>query len=248
MRLFAPLEREKMAQKEQERKNQEIGLREGKIDVLRSEEVSMKKRLQDFQLKEFEKFEEEQKARKQEIEQLDSQILAKKEEWRKVLEPLDKQFARYVKTERAAIESEKVKNAEWSTDLGLKAEELALKESEVSQKEAKVLIESRQTAEIKEKAVRDIEKDRLERERLKQDAVILHEKAKKEETSARNKLEEAAQVMKQAEEYKRQVEIKEKEIEDRELAVIIKELEFYSPVTKQNNGSLSNTDTKGRAP
>lgn len=239
MKLLPPREREALKQKEQERLVVEETARQKRIDGLREAEESSKKRLADYQEKEFERHRIEVEKRQNELSGLDMQIAEKKKEWKSLLEPLDKQFARFVRDERKKIEGEHAANeairAELEREkevLGSKKDELEADRKQVAQERVEVTLVRSSFDKKKLSDERDI------RQQLKEASDKLGN-AKVLEESARSKETEAIKRLSAIEARSRLLDKREEDLENRELAVIVKELEHYSPV--RSNNALPNS-------
>src|SRR5574337_1240894 len=106
MRLLTPFERNTEIQKEEERASLELNKRSDNILKLRKEEEDIKSRLANFQKDEYEKFQKLKNEREIELQSLSNSVASKKKEMDALLQPLGKQFARFVRDEKKKIQEE----------------------------------------------------------------------------------------------------------------------------------------------
>lgn len=163
---------------------------------------------------------------------LTDQVKAKRRELLKLFEPLDKQFALYVKTERELIEAEQAR-------LALEAQKLngisvAQAETQVAQDNCELQIaQSRIEAEQMRKNAETLaEKAKTDEIAAKTRSSILIESANKQVATSQRQAQETALEAQQVKNRKNALDVREKELEGREMAVIIKELQQYSPIKK----------------
>lgn len=230
--LLTPREREAERQKERERLVRDSEALNQRANQLRELEQSSKKRLQDFQEKEFAKVQEEKEARRVEIERLDARIAERQKEWAQLLEPLDRQFALYVKTERGKIETEQARQASEATRLAAQESAQGKKDHELSVRALELTQEKHAVASIQEKAKQDAVEAQKTLQAANAHYKRLSDKAEELVKTASETLQKAKIELRDAEIKRETQDRREKELEDRELAVVIKELEWYSPVKK----------------
>lgn len=163
---------------------------------------------------------------------LDSDICTKKAEWDRLLEPLDKNWKRYVEGEKASIEGLK---AEWES----KHSEVISKLYELSQAEEKTEKEKEIYLEGQTKNAEQYmlaRKLRDEAKKLRDEAdltsSVLIEKAERKEKAASKREIDTELKQQNVLLYEQSLKTKEKALEDREMKVLVKELELYSPVKR----------------
>jgi hypothetical protein len=234
--LLTPREREVEKQKEQERAAKELGSIGKRVDELRELEQSAKKRLEEFQEKEFARFSEKRLEQEAELKRLDEEVEVKKQELADYFEknPVDKKWLLYVKTEKAAIEATKAEQADFAAKLNL---QLA-KQTEVmkSQEDITKSLKQEKTviAGLREQAEADSCKATEVLSQAQNEARGIRQEADREKWDVHETLKKAQTVLREAELKKEQQDQREKELEDRELAVLVQELKFYSPITSPN--------------
>lgn len=122
--LLTPRERDVERQKEQERAVIEVSSYARRIDELRELEQTTRRNLQDFQEKEFAKFQEIKEKREEEIRSLDVEVADRKAERIKLEAPLD------LKEAWEEVEKTREQNKRW--DFSLLGRENNLHEAEDS--------------------------------------------------------------------------------------------------------------------
>lgn len=166
-----------------------------------------------------------------------SDIREKKAEWKKLFDPLDIQFARYVKTERESIEAEQARQALENNRINKVSQE---------QEEERLILSNQ--AKQNERQRLDAAKASKEAEAaLKRSTSVLVEAQGKASSIIASAQQQALASQKQAERSALQaqdvqnrsnaLDMREKSLEDREMAVIIKELRQYSPIQPIGNYS-----------
>ena len=230
--LLTPREREAERQKDREQQVKEATTLSQKVEELREAEQTSIKNLQDFQEREFRKFSEEKERRETELRGIDEQIAEKYKELQRYAEPWDKQFAFYVKTERASIEAEQARQAQIASDLTLRGQEQDVRDEVLANREKKVKKERQELLTLAERLAQDgVSLERSTREAQKEQERTLHETTEAKKSAIA--LEEKARILLREIELKKDaLDLREKELEDRELAVVLEELKWYSPVKK----------------
>lgn len=165
-------------------------------------------------------------------DKLVSDIREKRAEWDKLLKPLDKQFALYVKTERGNIEAEQARQALEATRINRISQEQVEKDKEQSLA-AKLNEKGRLEAGAMKKDAEELHKTaEASLSSAKREAVSLIESAGKQALASQRQAQTTALQVQQVQNRSNALDMREKELEDREMAVIIKELQQYSPVQR----------------
>lgn len=232
MKLLLPRERVSLEQQEQERLVKEQTAISTHVDELRELEQAQIKKLQDFQEREFRKYQADVEKRNGRLADLDRQIEAKQAEIESYFGPLDNKWALYKKVEKAKIEDEQARQAQIATDLFLKGQEQAIKDEEL-RKTAKNLDKRRsEILSLSETVQKDKMRIEDEMKDTRRQVSALYEEAEQAKKNA-IALENQAQVkLREIELRDEMLDMREKELEDRETQVLVKELQYYSPVKK----------------
>ena len=168
----------------------------------------------------------------EERDKLKSDIKEKKAEWAVLLEPLDKQFALYVKTERGNIEAEQARQAieaERINRKSLEQEEVAVSQRKQAQKNESERIEAEK---MRQAADALIQGAKLALAEAKNRAASIIESAEQQALASQKQAQETAIKAQEVQNRSNALDSREKELETREMAVILKELQYYSPVKK----------------
>lgn len=233
MRLLPKSEADRL-RKEEERQRATEGMRIAeRVDTLREIAVTEEQALEQYRISSLGSIQEEIEKSRAERDSLSSEVSILEKRRKILLEPLlDRQLALFLKEENQNIDSEKKSNAHRSAEVEVLRRQ-NLEKAEVLGKEL--------SAQNLEKLA--IQRMRQDAQATEQKAIAFLTKSKQvfeESTKASDELKVSAQRHNKQSEVLRgnlllkgqELAKKEKELEERELAVLIKELEFYSPVKR----------------
>lgn len=234
MKLLLPRERISLGQQEHERLVKTETALSSRVDELRRLGEEESKKLQDFQEREFRKYEEETESRKSALASLDAEIAERQQERARYFEsnPIDKQWLLYVKAEKQKLDEGNASISSEKSFLGvahqaLEKEERALEEKrlriEQGRAEALTLIDD--ARERVRQAGKTLESARLE-------AKSMVDSTEESRKAARSLEEEGKVKMSELTIREDALDRLEKELEERETAVLVKELIYYSPIKK----------------
>lgn len=232
MRILARNDVRKAKALDQQREIEQGKALAQKVDDLRQLTADTEAGYEKYRVEQLRAIQADIDSKLKEREDIEAEVSAKRAEWRKMFEPLDKQFALYVKTERGEIDEEKRTLA--AIRASLEARDTALQEHSEE-------LDTREHA-LQERAI-DLERDKQRIEKLEADTDEELARARNEAHTVRIRADrheqETLRLRAAAAEKLKELELKEAklaafavELEERETAVIIKELEFYSPVKK----------------
>lgn len=204
------------------------------VDTLRQMRITEEENLKRFREKSLETVQDDINQKAQEKLLLEEQIAQKKKEWEALLAPLDKQFALYVKTERGNIEAAQAEIEQHRATLQKQAEHFASTLASLQEQEKQLKREKLDIAEMR----KITQKERHDAEHLlveaKKTVKILQEDAEKLRVASQKQFELAKSESNRLKLLQSELKTKESLLEDREMAVIIKELQYYSPVKTLN--------------
>ena len=229
MRLLSKRETEH-ALSEEQRKRIDDGLKIArKVDAMREQLATTETKYNDFRTNSLSVIVKEIEEKRKESSQLDDKIAIRKTELEALFEPLDKQFAIYVRTERGRIEQEQAR---------LKSESENLTRDALSQEE-------------KEARLKDVSNtlkaERIENQRIRNEASSVLASAKNQELQTKTRClslekesealrndalklrEQASLVMQKAKLKEDSLNDKENALDDRELKIVLEELKNYTP-------------------
>jgi hypothetical protein len=232
IRLLKKSEIEKLKSSEKQKDFQE-GIKLAKqVDTLRELAVEEEKNLEKFRTNNVALIQKDINSKIAERDNLDRDIARKREEWKQLLEPLDRQWPLYVKTEKGKIDSETYRLNQENARLAKISEQNRIFSEDLIQKENILEIKDRELTQMRIVSVN-----------MKEEAENILNEAK---TNANSIVNTADKTLKSAEKKFREAEIKEQSIldrekelekekdilEEREMKVLAKELIYYSPVKK----------------
>lgn len=204
-----------------------------KVDTLR-ETLANEERASEQFLQETLRGIQEQIAEKHaENERLDSDIKAKREEWNNLMQPIDKNWMWFVKSEKARIEAQVHSNEKKDTDLDYMRVSLEMKLREVEEKNRSLESEKATLQKL-------IHEARENTSRSQATLAAAREESRKLTFAAEDRDKQSKQREQRALEHEQNNRLKENElikteneIQAREFKVLAKELQFYSPVQKR---------------
>ena len=203
-----------------------------RVDGLRQLASETEAGYENYRIQTLEEIQKEIDSKIAERDTIAEDIRKRKIEWNNLLEPLNKNWKRFVEGEKAAIESLK---AEWerrNADSILKAKEYEKLSNETivlgeqfitGQKDNASTSDRLRKLELEAKEV--VATARNTAQALTFQAELLHTEAKEHHENA--VLEEQNVLL-----QKQALETREKAVSDREMKVLVKELELYSPIKK----------------
>lgn len=236
---------QKRAEQERARNNEGAKLAK-KVEQVRELAAETKSAYERYRVNALEAIQKELAPLYEERDKLKTDIKEKRAEWDALLQPLDKQFALYVKTEREKIETEQSRQAAEAAKINRLHQEQEQKERELDKK-AKENEKGRIAADrMRNDAQVALSKSELALIQAQKEAALLIEDAESQVKAAKKQVQETAIKAQEVQNRSNALDAREKNLEDREMAVIIKELQQYSPVKSYGKSPDSNYTDHGR--
>ena len=204
-----------------------------KVDGLRELQAEAEVTYEKFLSSTLQEVQRQIDAKITERDNLLSVINTKKAEWERLLQPLDKNWKRYVEGEKALIATEKATWEQRNVEVTHKSTDLSLLIEQTAQQKATYIEGQDKNAEqyMLARRLKD-EAKKIEQEAILKSSALMEKAERKEKATSKREMDtelKLQNVLLQEQTLKR----KEDELEDREMKALAKELLYYSPVTKK---------------
>lgn len=202
------------------------------VDALRELKSEEEARIEKWRIQTMNETQKSLNEKILELESLASDIQKKRKEWEELMEPLDRQWFRYVKVENAKIEDGKSFLTSEQEKLNSQAQVLDEKAISLTRKEQKIADERTEMSRIFEVASEKLfeAEHTLESARGRSERILAS--AIERDKDSQERSEKVSRREKNIIMAQQDILRKEDELEKREMEVFIKELQFNSPVKK----------------
>lgn len=171
-------------------------------------------------------------AKRLENEKLDTDIQRKREEWNQLMQPIDKNWLWFVKSEKAKMEAQETGNIKIDQQLQL-AISANIQRERINEETSKKLDSERSAyANLIRSAKEEVKKSKNIIAQSRKDAQKMMDEAQLREQRAIEREMKVTEYENHLDLRKKELDKQESDIQTREFKVLAKELEFYSPIKK----------------
>lgn len=218
---------------EEERQQIESGMRIAeKVDTLRETLASEEVAFSTYRIDSLTSIQKEIDARFLVRDELDRDIKKKRKEWSDLLEPLDKNWKKYVEDEKNRIDSQVKSNDELSSKLHKELFQATSRKKESDEFAKKLQSERFQYERLTASAKKKEEEANQVLDKARNKAQVIVSKAEIKDAEVISRLDSVKEYETHLQLQAKSLKDRELKIEQREFKVLAKELQYYSPVKK----------------